>query len=171
MHSREQLQRAHKEYLESRVLSASPVILIQMIYDVAITNVKAAMEKLAGGDAMGRARDVSKAQAAIAELMVSLDHEAGGPLGRELERLYRYAQAEILKGHAQRSVDAFKNAQSVLVALSEGWAGVCEQIAANQDLTAQTAAEVEKPPADNRTTTLLASYQQAVGSESRYWSC
>jgi|SRR5450631_498469 flagellar protein FliS len=171
MHSREQLQRAHKEYLESRVLSASPVVLIQMIYDVAITSVKAAMEKLAAGDAMGRARDVSKAQAAIAELMVSLDHDAGGPLSRELERLYRFSQAEILKGHAQRSVDAFKNAQSVLVTLAEGWEGVCEQTAANQDSTSQTGAEVENPPAGNRTTTLLASYQQGVGSESRSWSC
>jgi len=172
MHSSERLQHAHRDYLESRTLSAQPVVIIQMLYSVAIDSLGVAMDKLASGDALGRAREVSRAQEAVAELMVSLDHSAGAPFSQELGRLYAYAQAEMLRGHVNRSLEAFRNARSVLNTLSEGWAGVCEQITANQDHTAEIHAEIEKAASGVDVTSLVARYQPpAGGCESRYWSC
>lgn len=157
--------------MESSILSAPAVTLIQMIYDVAISSLDAAVDKLASSEAMARARLVSKAQAAIAELIVSLDHSAGAPLSRELERLYAYALSEIAKGHAQRSGEAFRNAHSVLTILSEGWAGVCRETVAGQDQMPETLTELEGAKASAGQTNQLAGYQAAVGSDPRRWSC
>jgi flagellin-specific chaperone FliS len=157
--------------MESSILSAPAVTLVQMIYDVAINSLEAAMDKLASSDAMSRARLVSRAQAAIAELIVSLDHSAEAPLSSQLERLYDYALSEIAKGHAQRSGEAFRNAHSVLIILSEGWAGVCRETVAGQDQMPETLTELEGAKASAGQTNQLAEYQAAVGSESRCWSC
>jgi len=162
---------AHRDYLEGRILSASPVTIIQMLYDVAVGSLKAALDKLASGDAMGRAREVSRAQEAVAELMVSLDHSAGAAFSKELARLYAYAQSEILEGHVQQSVEALRNAQSVLTILSEGWAAVCEQTVADRNEAAETCTEIENVPTVTSAINPLAEYQPAAGSESRFWSC
>lgn len=172
MHREETLQQAHREYMESRILTAQPVAIVEMLYDVAIRSLKIALAELANGDATIRAREVSRAQEAINELMLALDHSAGASFSQRLASLYAYAQQEILKGHARRSAAAFQNAISVLTTLQEGWMGVREQLAGTRQ-AAEPAYEVEAvgasaQPRSNR----LSEYQPAAADqESRGWSC
>jgi flagellar protein FliS len=115
---------AHRDYVESRILSAHPVEIVQMLYQLALDSLRAAITHLKEGNAMARAEAVSKAEAAVNELTAALDHTAGAPFSRTLAELYAYVQEQIIKGHTQRSEEAFREAYSILKTLSEGWSGV-----------------------------------------------
>jgi flagellar secretion chaperone FliS len=119
-----QMEQAHREYLESRVLSARPIEIVHMLYEVAIDNLNAAISFLESGDAFARARAVTKAQQAVQELMVSLDRSVEAPFTRTLADLYSYVLDCIVKGHGKKSEQAFRDALSVLQTLAGAWAQV-----------------------------------------------
>jgi flagellar protein FliS len=115
---------AYRDYIESRVLSARPVEIVSMLYEVAIDNLNIAIGCLKAGDIFGRSKAVSKAQSAVHELMSALDPKVNASIARNLAELYDYAQRRIIAGHTRRSEQALKDALGVLSTLSEGWAGV-----------------------------------------------
>lgn len=172
MHRDEILQRAHREYMESRILMAQPVVIIEMLYQVAIRSIKAAMTCLANGDVPARTREVNKAHEAIGELMLALDHNAGASFSHTLAELYSYAQREVFTGHARKSAAAFQNALNVMTILEEGWIGVREQVAGKQEAQ-EPAYEVEAVAVggENRPTRLSEYQQAAEYPGSRDWSC
>jgi flagellar biosynthetic protein FliS len=171
MHRDSTLQQAHREYMESRILAAQPIEIIEMLYQVAIRSLKIALAELTNGNASIRAREVTRAQDAINELMFALDHSAGASFSRSLASLYAYAQQEILKGHAQKSAEGFRNALSVLTTLEEGWIGVREQLAGKSP-SEPPAYEVEAANVVAAPPSRLAEYQPApIYQESRDWSC
>ena len=53
------VQQAQRDYLESRVLSAQPAELVEMLYQVAIQSLKKAIGYLKSGDALARAGEIS----------------------------------------------------------------------------------------------------------------
>ena len=115
---------AYRNYNESRILSARPVEIVHMLYEVAIDNLNIAIECFKSGDIFGRSRAVTKAQGAVHELMVALDPKVSPSLTRNLAELYDYVQRQIIAGHTRRSEEALHNALKVLKTLSEGWEGV-----------------------------------------------
>lgn len=161
---------AHRDYLESRILSAHPVEVVHMLYQVAIDSLNAAIVCLGTGDNFGRGRLVSKAQGAVDELMFALDSEKAPPLGRNLAELYDYVQREIIAGHTRRSEASFRNALSILTTLAEGWSGVKTRVLGEHQ-AAQSAPEepieAVSAPAVNR---FYGEFSQARES-GRDWSC
>ena len=88
MQSSDPVQQAQREYLESRILSAQPAELIEMLYQVAIQSLKKSINHLKTGDAMGRSREVTRAQEAVNEMMAALDHSVGASFTHTLAALY-----------------------------------------------------------------------------------
>lgn len=173
--SSDPVQQAQREYLESRVLSAQPAELIEMLYQVAVQSLHKALGHLKSGDAMARAREVTRAQEAVNELMASLDHSVGASFTQTLAALYAYIQQQILKGHTGPSDEAFQRALGILTTLREGWSGVCADLTrANQ--AAPQLAEHHEPdyaeePAAAATGDRSGEYsQEAVPVASRDWS-
>ena len=168
------VQQAQRDYLESRILSAQPAELVEMLYQVAIQSLKKAIGHLKSGDAMARAGEISRAQEAVNELMAALDHSVGASFTQTLASLYAYVQQQILKGHAGPSEDALQRAIGILNTLQEGWSGVCAEMAkANQPITPPVpdveANQPEEQPvgAGDRSGEY---YQEAVPVPSRGWS-
>jgi flagellar protein FliS len=168
------VQQAQRDYLESRVLSAQPAELVEMLYQVAIQSLKKAIAHLKRGDALARAGEISRAQEAVNELMAALDHSVGASFTQTLASLYAYVQQQILKGHAGKSEEALQRAIEILTTLQEGWSGVCTELAkANQPVTPPTPnVEPEQPEeqpvgAGDRSGEY---YQDAVPVTSRGWS-
>ena len=122
------MQQAQRDYLESRVLSAQPAELVQMLYQIAIQSLKKAIDHLKSGDALARAAEISRAQEAVNELMAALDHSVGASFTQTLASLYAYVQQQILKGHAGKSEEALQRAVGILTTLEEGWSGVCKEV-------------------------------------------
>src|SRR5277367_1172480 len=92
-------QRAYKDYLESRIATAHPVEIIHLLYQVAIDNLNLAITHLKSGDAFARAKAVTKAELAVDELIIALDHSVGANFTRTLADLYGYVLRQIVAGH------------------------------------------------------------------------
>lgn len=114
-------QQAHRNYVESQVLSARPAERVYLLYKVAIDSVKVAIERLKDGDIFARGRAVNKAHEAVDELNFALDHSVGANFTRTLTELYLYVQRQLVKGHSQKSEQAFQEALSVLITLADAW--------------------------------------------------
>ena len=172
--SSDPVQQAQRDYLESRVLSAQPAELVEMLYQVAIQSLRKAVGHLKSGDALARAGEITRAQEAVNELMHALDHSVGASFTQTLASLYAYVQQQILKGHAGPSEDALQRAIGILNTLHEGWSGVCADLAkANQPAAPPSPyvepEQLEEQPvgAGDRSGEY---YQEAVPVPSRGWS-
>jgi flagellar secretion chaperone FliS len=168
------VQQAQRDYLKSRVLSAQPAELVEMLYQIAIQSLQKAIGYLKSGDALARAGEISRAQEAVNELMTALDHSVGASFTQTLASLYAYIQQQILKGHAGKSEEALERAINLLTTLQEGWSGVCTELAkANQPAAPPTPhvepEQLEEQPvgAGDRSGDY---YQEAVTVTSRDWS-
>lgn len=165
-------QRLQREYIENRIRSAHPMELVNMLYDVAIDNLKAAIGYLKTHDRLARSRAVTKAEEAVEELLLALDHSVNAPFTHTLAGLYRYCLKRMIAGHAQESEAAFEEALSVLSTLVVAWREVKEQMCG----TAQTAPEEQEPRQNSPVPVKdpYARYRQssvAAEAQSRDWSC
>jgi flagellar protein FliS len=117
-------QNAHDSYMESRVLSADPIELVKMLYQAAVSEVRDARRHLANRDIVQRARAISKANAIVTELAVSLDHEHGGEVSRGLARLYDYMGRRLIEANFQQADRPLDEVLKLLLTLAEGWEGM-----------------------------------------------
>jgi flagellar protein FliS len=128
----ETVQQAHRDYAESRVLSAHPVEIVHMLYQVAIDNVNAAISHLRNQDHFARSYAVTKAQSAIHELILALDHSVNAPFTSTLSDLYHYSLQQISQGHGKQSEQAFREALSILTTLAAAWAEVKKRLCGDE---------------------------------------
>jgi len=166
-------QVAQRTYLENRVFSAHPAERVYMLYQVALESVNVAIARLKDGDIFARGRAVNKAHEAVDELILALDHSVGANFTNTLADLYNYVQRQLVKGHSQKSEEAFRQALAVLTTLTDAWRHVVENTCGsgivNNDLQEAAAvavaagAKVDEPHS---------AYGEApqTGSISRDWS-
>lgn len=109
------------QYLEAEVMNADPVKLVALLYRGALSAAGAARAAFAAGDAVGRAKNVSKAWAIVNELRQSLDHKQGGEISARLSELYEYAGQRLLAANAEQSEKALDEAAAILTTLAEAW--------------------------------------------------
>ncbi len=171
------LERAQRSYVEGRILSAHPTEIVHMLYQVAIDNLNAAIAHLRNRDAFARAYAVSKAEEAVGELVLALDHSVNAPFTRTLADLYAYAMQRIVAGHAEQSEQAFQEALSILTTLGETWAEVKRRVL-EQERTTEARSEAQEPepkaelpPAVNDPYAAYSESLPAAAVGSRDWSC
>lgn len=111
----------YDQYLESEVLSADPLKLVNLLYRAAIDAVRAARRHLAAGEIRERSRKVVKAWEIVHELRRSLDEQRGGEIGRSLRELYVYMQGRLLEANARQMDAPLAEVERLLSTLSEGW--------------------------------------------------
>lgn len=141
------MYQAHEEaYLESRVYSASPSGLVQILYETALDSVRQALEATLAQDIAQRARSISRASSCVMELAGSLHVEAGGMLGVRLAALYEYLLHELLEASAQRSDESLHNCERVLQPLLEGWTHAMEEMEQGEIPAAEDAHGAGLPP-------------------------
>lgn len=104
---RPQQQRASHQYLETQIMSADPLQLVILTYDVAIS--------------ASRSKDMGKALQAVGELQVALNHDEGGQIAADLLSLYLYI-SELLRKQK------FEEAVKLLTDLRQTWVQVRKQL-------------------------------------------
>ncbi len=109
-------------YLESEILCASGIELVRILYRSAIEAVEQARLQLRQGDIAARGRYITRAMTVMAELSVSLNHEAGGELSRTLAELYDYISRRLIEAHTQQVEPPLAEVSKLLNTLLEGWA-------------------------------------------------
>jgi flagellar biosynthetic protein FliS len=121
-------ERVRRGYFEERILSAHPVEIVALLFRVAIESLHEAVQRLKSGDRFARSSSITRAEHAIQELLISLDHSVYPSFSRTASGLYRYALDRIVAGHAQESEKAFQDALAVLEPLSKAWEEVRARI-------------------------------------------
>ena len=112
------------QYLESRVLSASPVQLVRMMYRGALDATASARQHFIAGDITARTRALNRAVALVTELVTSLEcpnSDAGRTLEQNLRRLYDYVLHQLAQANIEQSPQPLEHADMVLRLLLEGW--------------------------------------------------
>ncbi len=130
--------RVSSTYLENRVLGASPLELVTILYEEAAKSVREAAAAVRSGDIRGRSREITRAQLILGELSASLNPEAGGELAIRLNDLYSYMQRRLTEAHVQQSVAPLEEVGRLLAILAEGW-----QRCATNEANARPAASSE----------------------------
>src|SRR5512140_3334719 len=90
-------------YLESKVLSADAVGLVDLLYESALDSVRDAREHLTARDIAARSKAICKALDIVDLLDASLDHQAGGDISRNLARLYAYIRQRLIEANLSQT--------------------------------------------------------------------
>ena len=147
---------SHDAYMESRVLSAAPLELVNMLYQACTEAVREARHHLAEGRIAERSREINKAYEILAELTSSLDQERGGEISQRLALLYDYMERRLLDANMQQVDAPLVEVLGLLSTLSEAWTGVLSQEARP---VAPAESAWSQPPVE-----------EAMGYGSRAWS-
>jgi flagellar protein FliS len=114
-------------YRRNAILTATPEKLVKLLYDGAIRNLERSRVGLAD-PATRRSAEVgtalSGAIAVLGELRAALDHEVGGEISRDLERLYEFGVDRISQANLSRTPEPVEEALAVLRTLKEAWDAV-----------------------------------------------
>lgn len=165
-------QQARSDYVTNQVFSAHPAERVSLLYQVAIDSVNAAIARLKDGDIFARGRAVNKAHEAVDELILALDHSVGAAFTHTLAELYDYVQRQLVKGHSQKSEEAFRHSLSVLTTLSEAWKQVVERTCGGGTSPVDSVSYESVPQTPIEASEPQAGYQgvQDAPATSRDWS-
>jgi flagellar secretion chaperone FliS len=117
-------QNAHDAYLESRILSADPIELVNLLYQACTGAVRDSRHHLANGEIVARSRSITKASEILIELATSLDHERGGEISQRLAQLYDYMLHRLTEANFQQCDAPLAEVLGLLSTLSEAWEGL-----------------------------------------------
>lgn len=114
------------QYQNVQVSTSNPEKILIMLYDGAINFIKIALVKIADGDLAGKGLYISKAQAIVAELMNTLNHEVGGDIAVQLEQLYNYLIAELVAANIKNAPQHLENAVRIMTSMRDTWVEAAE---------------------------------------------
>lgn len=111
----------YRLYSQDNLLNSNPVELVVALYQGAIDSIRSAKESLKTRDIPGRTKAINKAYNILSELLVSLDHEKGKEISKNLGELYTYMQQQILEAHRKQNASPLEEVEKLLSNLLEGW--------------------------------------------------
>ncbi len=114
-------------YLQTQVQSRTPVELVVMLYDGAISFLGQAREALVAGDMVAKRHALSRGVAIVQELQHMLNIEAGGDVAGRLDGLYTYILGRCYEANAQRDTAGLDESIRLLTPLRDAWAEIAAQ--------------------------------------------
>lgn len=123
---------ARDAYLETEILQADGRQLIHLLYAKALESVREARIHIAQGRIAERSRAITRASEILTELALSLDHDTGGEVSRNLVELYDYTQRLLQTANYEQSEPPLAEAEQLLLTLLEAWeqSGIQEAVPA-----------------------------------------
>ena len=92
-----------RRYQQVQFSTADRGRLLMLVFEGGLEFLARAERGLEAGNVAEFGRNLGRAQAVIAELMHTLDHEAGGEIARNLERLYQFMLDHLVEANLQKS--------------------------------------------------------------------
>lgn len=113
-------------YRQVRVETASSVDLVIMLYRGAIRFLAEAEEAMVARDIPGAHRCLVRSQEIVAELMGSLNLDAG-EVAVNLSRLYDYMQRRLIEANLRKDPAAVREVRAFLAELLDAWETIAAQ--------------------------------------------
>ena len=115
------LKQAYQEHQDEDVLAATPLNFVVLLYRGALDAIGSARRYLRLGDIRARSRAITKAMLIVTELSLSLNHNEGGELSRNLAELYAYIETLLIKANFEQCDPPLAEAEGLLGTLAEAW--------------------------------------------------
>ncbi|BCZ51775.1 Flagellar protein FliS [Enterobacter hormaechei] len=114
--------------LDSQIAGATPHQLIVLLYDGAINAMRRAEIYFQSGNIARRGEMISRAINIIDNgLRAGLNHEVGGQIAADLERLYEYISRSLLEANLNKSGEMLPHLISLMVDMAETWKAIDPQ--------------------------------------------
>jgi flagellar protein FliS len=117
-------------YREAELLSATPGQLVVMLFDKMLLTLRRARMAMEAGEIEQRTTQILSAIDMVTELRVSLDHDQGGFISRNLDALYLFMAQELHAANRHRDVKRIDVVLKIATELREAFAGAQQQLAA-----------------------------------------
>lgn len=111
-------------YRQTEVRSRTPLELVVMLYDGALTFMTAAQDAIQRGDIPARRTAISKTLAIVSELQSTLNMEEGGQIAVSLDELYRWSSVRLLDAAAANDAGPVTEVAQVFRTLRDGWSDI-----------------------------------------------
>lgn len=117
--------------LETRLESASPHMLVLMLFDGALLSIANAQRYMEQKEIAEKGKAISKTIDIIANgLQASLDLQSGGEIAERLEALYEYMGQRLLQANLRNDMAALKEVSALLQELKSAWEKITDDPAA-----------------------------------------
>lgn len=115
------------KYKQTSVTTANRGQLLLMLYEACMRNCRMAIDAIHKNNLAEKGKYILKMQDIINELSCTLNHDIGGDISRELERLYNYMIEQITEANVKNDPKPLEVTHKLLETLYEGWVVAVEQ--------------------------------------------
>ncbi len=116
-------------YQHNDVFSMSPARRVVFLYGQTLASLRQASRYLEKGDIEQRSRCMMRASEIVAELLCSLDFEAGGEIATNLAKLYTWMMSEIFEVDRLRDAKRLDKLTNIVAELHAAWNQAATQVA------------------------------------------
>lgn len=120
-------QQAASAYRQTEAHSRTPLELVVMLYDGALTFLGVARSAIEQNDVAARREAISRTLAILSELQSTLDMDKGGAIAESLDRLYTYLNGRLIDASFKREVGPIDETVRLLTTLRDAWADIARQ--------------------------------------------
>lgn len=123
-----------QQYQNQKIMTASPAMLVFMLYEKAIGCLKEAINSIESGEIELRWKANKKAMEIIEHMQVTLNIEAGREIAANLDGIYGYLLRELPKVDLNNDPAPAREGIRLLEPLCESWRQIADQgeVATNQ---------------------------------------
>jgi flagellar secretion chaperone FliS len=101
--------------------SSDPLRLVVLLYEGILRHIGSAILCVKTKNVEARVNHINRALAMIAELQATLNHEKGGEIAKNLDRLYVYWRRRIVEANVQNSAGPLEEIQHLVKELWSAW--------------------------------------------------
>lgn len=140
-----------QQYQTQKIMTASPAMLVFMLYEKAIGCLKEAVNSIRMGEVESRWKANKRAMEIIEHMQMTLNTKDGGEIAANLDGIYSYLLRELPKVDLKNDPSPAERGIKLLEPLCESWRQIAEQGDDAAKLAAQaargTAASLNGPSA------------------------
>lgn len=112
---------ATAQYQQAQFATIDRGRLLLLMFDGGLGFLGRAESALAAGDVQEFAHQLGRGQAVIAELLHTLDHQRGGAIATNLERLYRFMLDHLVEANVRKSAQHVGQVRRLLDTVADGY--------------------------------------------------
>ncbi|MEW6057368.1 MAG: flagellar export chaperone FliS [Bdellovibrionota bacterium] len=116
------------KYKQTSVTTANRGQILLMLYEGAMKFCRQAIDAINTKNLSDKGKYILKVQDILNELSVTLDHNVGGEISKELERLYNYMVDQITESNIKNDTKGLEQTLKLLNTLYEGWVIAVQQV-------------------------------------------
>ncbi|MEH6346632.1 MAG: flagellar export chaperone FliS [Bermanella sp.] len=112
--------------LQTEVMEADPHKLIQLLLEGSLTRLAMAKSFIEQREVEKKNEKIGQVVEILGSLQESLDHERGGDISMNLERLYDYMSRRLFEANRLNDNDIITEVMGLLLEIKSGWEGIRE---------------------------------------------